>query len=109
MDEIECQCGRITGERCLGTCAEEDAVEIEWVPPYLRGTAEACGSWRGLSERLVLDPDCAEALAGYGTDGPSLDPWIREALDAEEQATEEREEADAQALASLASVMRSRR
>lgn len=55
---MSCQCGEATGVHCPGT----QEIEVRWVPPYLRGTAEAAGSWAGVAETLQVSELCAESL-----------------------------------------------
>jgi hypothetical protein len=67
-DPVRCECGRILGERCEHVLAPGELEQVEWVAPESRASVAAAGTWRGLSERLSLAPDCAERLG---------DEWLR--------------------------------
>ena len=69
-NQHRCECGQITGVYCP-TSIDSPAATIEWVPPYQRRTAATLGSWRGLSERLAVAPECVPFMV----DG---DEWIEE-------------------------------
>lgn len=60
--ECHCQCGTVIGERCAWSGPRADTLEIQWVPPYLRGTARAAGSVAGVTERLRLHHECAALI-----------------------------------------------
>lgn len=61
-----CDMGQIDCNPCDGL-AEYD---VRWVPPYLRGTAKAAGTKRGVERTLHLCAACWGAL--------TPDPWINE-------------------------------
>lgn len=64
VNHIECRCGQVFGVAC-GKVIEgaRYARLVRWVPDYLRGTAEAAGSKRGLSESLLVDAEHIGALS----------------------------------------------
>jgi hypothetical protein len=69
-----CECGAITGARCAADL-DDDAVTIEWMPPYLRSSHEAAGN-RGVwphngAQRLRVTPECADDAIEADTD------WVR--------------------------------
>lgn len=70
LAEVNCECGKITEVRCE-RLLDSRAATLEWVPPSRRDTATTLGAWRGLSERLAVDPECAAFLADD-------DEWIEE-------------------------------
>lgn len=57
----QCGCGEWMGERCAWTGPAAEMVVVRWVPPMHRGTAQACGSDRGMGQVVACHPDCAEA------------------------------------------------
>ena len=64
--DINCECGRITGERCAWSGFVSDTAAIEWMPPFLRASHEAAGN-RGTypangAERLIVHHECADML-----------------------------------------------
>jgi hypothetical protein len=85
---VECECGRITGERCQGDpLPASEMVTLEWMPESLRASHEASGNYgvwpHNGAERLSIDPSCAKAVMtviDYGEDGEEverLDEWVR--------------------------------
>jgi len=63
-EKITCQCGRILGERCATEAFDwTDAVAVYWIPESLRATARAAATNRGVSEVLVLHPDCYSIIS----------------------------------------------
>lgn len=65
-DVIQCECGESTGEQCAWAGCREETEVVEWLPPYLAGTAEAARSRYGLTRRLRVHVDCAERLREAG-------------------------------------------
>jgi hypothetical protein len=68
-----CECSAIFEDRCENYVSNEEGCDVRWIPPFLRGTAEAAGSREmalqsGMAETLCLHPDCMEFL--------EPDPWI---------------------------------
>lgn len=41
---VQCDCGRITGERCAWDGPVEETVLVEWMPEYLRASHIAAGN-----------------------------------------------------------------
>lgn len=78
---VPCQCGDITGEQCQWSGPISETVVVEYVPRDLRGTAEAAGSWAGLSAQARVESGtCLDVVThiyddeGDMTDEP--DPWV---------------------------------
>lgn len=59
---IHCECGEITGQSCQHEIAPGEGVRFSYLPEWLRGTAEACGSYRGMTQTVIIHPDCAAML-----------------------------------------------
>lgn len=77
--EIRCHCGAITGERCEWTGPASETVRVEYMPEYLRDTAEAAGTWAGVAATIRCERTCADRLAHVWRDGErtaEMAPWI---------------------------------
>jgi len=71
-DEVRCECGKITGERCAWVGHEDETAMVEWTPPSIRRSiqdARAAGNLGGLGAPLArrddvsllrLERSCAE-------------------------------------------------
>jgi hypothetical protein len=75
-DGVQCECGRITGERCAWSGPSDETVVIEWMPPYLRASHQAAGN-RGDypangAERLRVHAACADLIMGDDGDWTSV-------------------------------------
>lgn len=65
--DVHCECGEATGQRCAWTGPRTKTVVIEWMPAYLRESHRAAGN-AGVyphngALRLRVHPDCAALLA----------------------------------------------
>ena len=79
-NRLDCGCGQIYGDPCDGIVGTGEPTDVptrlSWVPPCMRGTAQACGGpddcgpefW----EPLTLRAECAEIVF------ETPDPWGRE-------------------------------
>jgi len=78
-DDLDCQCGALTGRRCDWHGDASETVLVDYVPTYQRGTAEAAGTHVGLTERVRVCADCADWITHIPTkDGDvsdALNPW----------------------------------
>jgi hypothetical protein len=66
MNQVQCQCGEIYGERCAWTGPRHETVTVEVMPLYLRASHEAAGN-RGVyphngALRLRVERSCGERL-----------------------------------------------
>lgn len=71
-ENVECQCGEITGTRCAWSGPKSETVILEWTPEYLRASHEAAGN-RGVyphngAQRLRVEKGCGESLADEWTE-----------------------------------------
>lgn len=63
---VECQCGKVTGERCSWNGPKSETVILEYMPEYLRASHEAAGN-RGTypangAMRLRVERGCADLI-----------------------------------------------
>lgn len=83
MTTTQCESGEWSGETCHAMITADDRVEMRWVPDWLRGTAEAAGTWCGCAEKLWVCVACADQMLATDPD------WCVD-VDAEAQAAEDR-------------------
>ena len=69
-EDVRCECGEVTGERCAWVGPRTDTVAVRWLPEALRGSHQAAGrsgvygiGGDGGAETLRLERGCAESLA----------------------------------------------
>jgi len=76
---LNCQCGALTGRRCDWHGDASETVEVDYVPEYQRGTAEAAGTHVGLTERVRVCADCADWITHIPTKDGDVsaepNPW----------------------------------
>jgi hypothetical protein len=72
---IRCRCGEITGEYCYWSGPQSETVVVKHVPPYLRATANACGTTRGLIKRIRVHHDCVETVCDGEWTTPAGDAY----------------------------------
>lgn len=58
-EQPRCECGEAGAD---APCDGAQETTIEYVEPSERGTADKLGSWAGLSVRLEVSADCADAI-----------------------------------------------
>ncbi|MBT8453007.1 MAG: hypothetical protein KJO40_13645 [Deltaproteobacteria bacterium] len=78
-----CECGEWSGERCEGDLDELGEVRARFVPEYLRSTAQAARTRRGVWTAITVSPDCAEHMLENAPDWAQAE-WLEEWCDADE-------------------------
>ena len=57
-----CECGEWSGEWCPWSGDANELVKVTFVPNWQRGTAEAAGTWSGLTTTIRVHPKCADFM-----------------------------------------------
>lgn len=73
IEQRGCECHQAMIHECQRLVEDAEAVELEWMPPWLRASHDAAGNWGTYPANgaylLRLCPECAEELRETDADG----------------------------------------
>jgi hypothetical protein len=69
-DDVQCECGEITGERCQWSGPASETVVLEYMPPEFRASHSAArnsGTYpHNGAIRVIVAASCADELLDFG-------------------------------------------